>query len=187
MNELSVQLSDRELRFDGISIVSPQQVAGLLLRGATPSTIRISGQLSQDIELFNRMVPDEEQLVQATAEPVSINLAWQLPPEYLEVDVYQVVGTAYDSKIDELSKRYTAQQQDAALQRISDELAEFEKRGMTNFLRTIIYILAVFRENNVVWGVGRGSSCASYVLFILGLHSVDCVWYNVPMEEFFHD
>ena len=47
------------------------------------------------------------------------------------------------------------------------------------------YIIDTLRENNVVWGVGRGSSVASYVLFLLGVHKIDSVKYNLPLEEFF--
>jgi DNA polymerase III alpha subunit len=40
------------------------------------------------------------------------------------------------------------------------------------------------RANNIVWGVGRGSSVASYVLFLIGIHKVDSLYYDLPIEEF---
>jgi DNA polymerase III alpha subunit len=130
---------------------------------------------------------DEDDEVRLDGDPVRIDYEWQIPPEYLQLDVYARVAAEYEKLMPDLSSRYTPAQFDAALDRISVELSEFERRGMINFLRTIIYILDVFRRDGVVWGVGRGSSCASYVLFILGLHSVDSILYNTPMEEFFHD
>jgi DNA polymerase III alpha subunit len=41
------------------------------------------------------------------------------------------------------------------------------------------------RDNNIVWGVGRGSSVASYVLYLLGIHKIDSIKYNLSPDEFF--
>ena len=184
MKSLSVQLADRELRFDGVSIIAPDRVVEAFLLGAAPSQLRLT-EPSPDTELFNES--SAQQLVTAGPEPVTLSFEWLLPKSYLELDVYERVGRSYENLTPELYQRYSQQQYDEALERISVELAEFERRGMVNFLRTIIYVLDVFREKGAVWGVGRGSSCASYVLYLLGLHAVDCVWYSVPHTEFFHD
>ena len=40
------------------------------------------------------------------------------------------------------------------------------------------------KTNSIVWGVGRGSSVASYVLFLLGVHKIDSVKYNLDWREF---
>jgi DNA polymerase III alpha subunit len=47
------------------------------------------------------------------------------------------------------------------------------------------YIVDTLRANNIVWGVGRGSSVASYVLHLIGVHKIDSIKYNIPIEEFF--
>jgi DNA polymerase III alpha subunit len=36
----------------------------------------------------------------------------------------------------------------------------------------------------VLWGVGRGSSVASYCLYILGVHKVDSIKYELDIHEF---
>jgi DNA polymerase III alpha subunit len=46
------------------------------------------------------------------------------------------------------------------------------------------YVVDTLRANNVVWGVGRGSSVASYVLFIIGVHKIDSVKYDLDWREF---
>ena len=51
-------------------------------------------------------------------------------------------------------------------------------------LRYLIYLVDVMRENNVVWGVGRGSSVASYILYLIGIHKVDSVKHNLDYTEF---
>ena len=39
-------------------------------------------------------------------------------------------------------------------------------------------------EHQVIWGVGRGSSVASYVLYKLGVHRVDSMYYDLDPQEF---
>lgn len=186
MKSLSTRLDGRELRFDGISIVQPDRVAEALLRGVHPSKLMVT-EVTDEIQLFNDNVDASETLHQVKELPLNLSYRWQLPERYLNLDLHEAVGQAYEAQVEKLLTTYTPQQHDAALDRLAAELDEIERRGMVEFVKTIIYILDVFREREVVWGVGRGSSCASYVLFIIGLHSVDPIRYNVPMNEFFHD
>ena len=69
--------------------------------------------------------------------------------------------------------------------RIMQELDLYKKHNMILMLKTMKYIVDTLRTNNVIWGVGRGSSVASYVLHIIGVHKIDSVKYNLPIEEFF--
>ena len=70
-------------------------------------------------------------------------------------------------------------------QRVDQELELFIKNGMYDLLHVMKYVVDTLRENNVVWGVGRGSSVASYVLHLIGVHKIDSIKYNIPIEEFF--
>jgi DNA polymerase III alpha subunit len=70
-------------------------------------------------------------------------------------------------------------------ERVVDELRLFAKHDMIPVLKTMKYVVDTLRANNVVWGVGRGSSVASYVLFIIGVHKIDSVKYKLPINEFF--
>ena len=69
--------------------------------------------------------------------------------------------------------------------RVSQELELFISNGMYDVLYVMKYIVDTLRANNVVWGVGRGSTVASYVLFIIGVHKIDSVKYKLPINEFF--
>jgi DNA polymerase III alpha subunit len=69
-------------------------------------------------------------------------------------------------------------------QRLIDELQEFRARNMLPLLRTLKYVVDTLRNHNIIWGVGRGSSVASYVLYILGVHRIDSVKYNLNWREF---
>ena len=96
---------------------------------------------------------------------------WFMPQEYKELDVYTFV---MDKCRDGLE----------ALDRVEEELAEFKARGMNDLLRYMIYLVDTMRENNIVWGVGRGSSVASYVLYIIGIHRINSIQYNLDYKEF---
>ena len=73
---------------------------------------------------------------------------------------------------------------DVEKQRVNDEYIEFEKRGLVPVLKFLNYFVETLRKNNIVWGVGRGSSVASYCLYLLGVHKIDSIKYNLDMEEF---
>lgn len=71
--------------------------------------------------------------------------------------------------------------------RVQEELEEFKERSMYDLLRYMIYLVDFMRENNIVWGVGRGSSVSSYVLFLIGVHRIDSLKYNLDWREFLRD
>lgn len=182
----STPLNGRTLRYDGVSVISPEEVAAALLRGVPPSKLLVT-ELDEDLVTFNANVSAEDELKIDGGGTVQLDLTWQLPPEFLKLDLEGHVLKLWAFGSTALHGTYTPEQLEVAAQRVCDELDEIKRRGMTEFFKTVIYVLHVFRANGVVWGVGRGSSCASYILFLLGLHSVDCVRYQVPMEEFYHD
>jgi DNA polymerase III alpha subunit len=68
--------------------------------------------------------------------------------------------------------------------RVRDEYAEFESRGLAPLLKYMIYLVDFMRENKIVWGVGRGSSVASYVLYLIGVHKIDSIKYDLDFKEF---
>jgi len=71
--------------------------------------------------------------------------------------------------------------------RVSQELELFISNDMYDVLYVMKYIVDTLRANNIIWGVGRGSSVASYVLHIIGVHKIDPIKYNIPIEEFFKE
>jgi len=69
-------------------------------------------------------------------------------------------------------------------QRLIDELQEYRNRNMYDLLRWLKYLVDTMRQNNIVWGVGRGSSVASYVLYLLEVHKIDSIKYKLDFKEF---
>jgi DNA polymerase III alpha subunit len=95
---------------------------------------------------------------------------WHMPDEYRELDIAQYVL--------DLCKT------DAEMQRVGQELLLYMERDLFNLLRYLKYFVDTMRANNIVWGLGRGSSVASYVLFLIGVHKIDSLFYDLPIEEF---
>ena len=69
-------------------------------------------------------------------------------------------------------------------QRAGDELMKFQDRDLFPMLNFMKYFVDTMRKKNVVWGVGRGSSVASYVLFLIGVHIIDSIYYDLDINEF---
>ena len=60
----------------------------------------------------------------------------------------------------------------------------FQERNLFNLLKYLKYLVDTMRDNNVIWGVGRGSSVASYVLYLLGVHRINSMYYDLDPGEF---
>ncbi len=69
-------------------------------------------------------------------------------------------------------------------QRVKEELAAFKQHGYLNLLKFLHYLVQTMRSSNMLWGVGRGSSVASYVLYLLGVHRIDSIQYGLDWREF---
>lgn len=95
---------------------------------------------------------------------------WFLPEEYKSIDIAQWILNQCNSE--------------AELQRAGEELIMFQQRDMFMHLRYFKYLVDVMRKNNIVWGVGRGSSVASFVLFLIGIHKINSLYYDLSIDEF---
>jgi len=73
---------------------------------------------------------------------------------------------------------------DAEIQRCGQELLMFQERNMFPLLKYLRYFVDIMHKNNVVWGVGRGSSVASFVLFLIGIHRINSLFYDLDIGEF---
>lgn len=104
-----------------------------------------------------------------------LDRSWFTPEPFASADIYEAVA----AKIADLGLG------DEYVDRAAAELSEIESRKMEPVVRHVMYMVHDFRSRGVVWGVGRGSSCACLVLYLLGLNRIDPVAYDIPMAEFF--
>ena len=70
------------------------------------------------------------------------------------------------------------------INRVNEELDLFIQHSMLDVLYYCKYLVDTMRENNILWGVGRGSSVASYVLYLIGIHKIDSIKYGLDITEF---
>ena len=75
-------------------------------------------------------------------------------------------------------------QNDDEKQRVQLEYDLFEEKKFIKVLQFLIYFVDTLRANNIVWGVGRGSSVASFCLFLIGVHKINPLLYNLDITEF---
>jgi DNA polymerase III alpha subunit len=94
---------------------------------------------------------------------------WNMPEEYKNMDIEKFLVNLCPEE---------------HYQRLAEELEEFRSRKMLDLLKWLKYFVDTCNENNVIWGVGRGSSVASYVLYLIGVHSIDPIKYNLDWQEF---
>lgn len=134
---------------------------------------------SHDVELYNRYANDrEEELLSIYYKPIEtiqdydnkLQSIWFIPDKYKNLNVTHFL----------LSKCST----NVELDRVQEELILFQERKMEIILQILIYLVDVMRKNDIVWGVGRGSACASYCLYLIGIHKVNSLKYNLDIKEF---
>ena len=95
---------------------------------------------------------------------------WLMPPEYKQLDIAKFVLDLCET--------------DAQRQRVGEELLMYLERDLFPLLQYLKYLVDTMRKHNIVWGVGRGSSTASYVLFLIGIHKIDSMYYDLDVKEF---
>ena len=95
---------------------------------------------------------------------------WHMPEKYYQINVLEWL----------LDKC----QNDEEKIRVQMEYDLFEKKNFIRVLQFLIYFVDTLRANNVVWGVGRGSSVASFCLFLIGVHKINPLLYNLDIKEF---
>jgi len=95
---------------------------------------------------------------------------WYMPDNYKSMDIAKWV----------LEQCQTGEE----LQRVGEELLIYQERELMDLLRFMKFFVDTMRENNIIWGVGRGSSVASYVLFLIGVHKINAIYYQLDIKEF---
>jgi hypothetical protein len=96
---------------------------------------------------------------------------WHMPFEYKQLDIEAWLF----EQVPPWDPQHT---------RVTEELEAYKARNMLDLLRWLKYFVDVCSKENIVWGVGRGSSVASYVLYLIGVHSIDSIKYNLDWREF---
>ena len=113
---------------------------------------------------------DQERLAYPVTKLQVDKSNWFIPDKYKQLDIEEFLVT---------------QCPEQNYPRLLEELELFKQNNMISVLKTMKYVVDTLRANNIVWGVGRGSSVSSYVLYLIGIHKIDSVKYALPIDEFF--
>jgi DNA polymerase III alpha subunit len=162
----------------GELIFSENDVIDLVMQGREVGTLnRMIVDESIDLNRFPDVIetlPDfQQQRFHSCSVPewhAQQQANWHMPKEYKELDIAQYVLTLCDNE--------------AELQRCGAELLLYQERNLFDLLRYLKYLVDVMTNSNIIWGVGRGSSVASFVLYKMGVHRIDSLYYNLDVSEF---
>jgi DNA polymerase III alpha subunit len=159
----------------GQRIYTENELCNILL--CDPTKNITSALVEDSIPFIDDIVENPPDLVKYIDPKLSINEFdklnqnnWYFPKEYQEFDIASWV-------LDQC----TTQEE---LQRAGAELILFQEKDMFILLKYLKFLVDTMRKHNIVWGVGRGSSVASFVLFLIGVHKINSLHYDLPIEEF---
>lgn len=178
------ELTDRVLYYDGDSVATPEHLLSLINQGLNPEGLFVTEE-TNEIKQFNALVSSDKRITNKTdVRPLSYD--WNIPSPYKTWTEQDVVDHIIDCWAAECVRdtSITSEDSDVRMYRVSSEITLYKKLNLISVLRTIIYVINTLRENKIVWGVGRGSSVSSYVLYLIGAHDVDSVKYDLDFNEF---
>ena len=165
----------------GEIIQEESDIIDLVMQGRDPLSMKnLVVDPSVDIETLVHLVENPQDLMTWTfpdATDVAVpefdhirQNSWFMPDEYRNFDIAAHVLSLCSNQEE--------------LQRAGEELLLFQQYDLFDLLRYLRYLVAVMRENRVIWGVGRGSSVASFVLYLLGVHRINSLHYDLDPREF---
>lgn len=173
------QYDEYDLWFDGSVEAHPDELPDLIMRLLDPESIRKihipdSALNHPEVKLFNRY---GDVTLKSKKKLGKINTEWNLPAKYRDMDIIAHIKNLPIPNVSPVTMKYAEKRRD-------DELTEFERRGLLNLLRCVVYVVDRLTAEDIPFGP-RGSSCSSYVLFLMGLHTVDSFNFQIPITDFF--
>lgn len=164
----------------GIPIFDSQEVIELLYRGRTDQIEKIVIENTNETLQFKEHLHEKTGTALNLYQKYDIDLetfdsicqdVWLMPQDYIDIDVEEFLFNKCNDDTEKIN-------------RVKLELAEYRSKNMYNILRFMIFLVDFMKDNNIIWGVGRGSSVASYVLYLIGIHKVDSILYDLDFYEF---
>jgi DNA polymerase III alpha subunit len=163
----------------GRIIVDSSALVDLIYDGVDITTLLVES--NEETAAFNDLCKkfDKADSVLRTPEPLDIDPAdfhaeksstWAISKDIQELDVRSLLLSLCSSE--------------TATARVNMEMDMFEERGLIPLLQLMVYLVDHFRQNKIVWGVGRGSSVSSYCLYLIGVHKIDSIQYDLDINDF---
>jgi len=177
----------------GIPRFSNQDLINMIYSGRTDKVHVVLCDESEDVDKFNQAaeengLPELQKYIAIDADKTEFDSVcqseWLMPDEYKKIDLSEffIFKLAEELGIDPSEVWHKRDLPE--IKRTNEELEAYQKHGLFDLLRYMIYLVNFMRENNIVWGVGRGSSVASYVLYLIGVHKINPIQYGLDWREF---
>jgi len=141
--------------------------------GCNIHDIQIQDLNLDEITLFNKHCAEfgfEERILNNEVNHENNHNLWKYDPSYDNINLEDYFLNLCSTEIEK--------------ERVLYELKLYKEYNMTKLLRCMLWLVHTFEENNIFWGVGRGSSVSSYCLYLIGLHMVDSIKYDLNVHEF---
>ena len=135
---------------------------------------RLHNEYSKHFEIDNLQQPPTLDVSPEDFHDILSN-SWLMPQKYRDMDLNTFLAKELVNQ-NMATDQYTT--------RLIEELEEYTKRNMLDILKFLVYLMNVCRDNSIVTGIGRGSSVSSLVLYLIGVHYIDPVKYNLSYKEF---
>lgn len=175
--KLYTVLNDRVLFFDGDSVIDANDISSFI---SNTRSVYVN-EITDEIREFNKNRLMAKRIKEKT-EFKGLDTSWNIPGDYQTLDLSSYIfDRLYQVSIEE---NLTEEQVKTRAVRVKQELERFDQLNLNPVLRTIIFIINTLTKQNIVWGVGRGSSVSSYVLYLIGVHDVDSVEYELDYMDF---
>ena len=163
----------------GQAILSSDKLRELLLQGKNIGHLNVVQ--DEDIQLYEKyqdiLLRQKTIFLDAPAEDLTFDDfhlqkadEWIFPLEYQQIDVLAFL----------LDKCKTRQEID----RVNEEYLLYLERDLVMLLRLFIFLVDYMRKNKYIWGVGRGSSVSSYILYLIGIHRVNSLKYGFDIKDY---
>lgn len=163
----------------GQAILSSDHLRELLLQGKPIGHLNVV--FDEEIELFEKyqqeIINDTIVFLGAPEEKLTFDeFHQQCADEWIFPKIYQQI----DVKTWLLDKCKTEEE----INRVNQEYILYEERDLIMLLRLFIFLIDYMRKNNFIWGVGRGSSVSSYVLYLIGVHRINSIKYELDIRDY---
>lgn len=163
----------------GQAILSSDHLRELLLQGKNIGHLNVLE--DDDIVLYNThqdaLLRNVTVFLNAPEETLSFDefhelkaTEWLFPAAYQQTDVYAWLVDKCKTQTE--------------IDRVDEEYKLYKERNLIMLLRLFIYLIKYMRENKFIWGVGRGSSVSSYILYLIGVHRVDSLKYQLDIKDY---